>query len=71
MKSDSFLIAATLAFPSLFEEDENGKYSTQLANLSDAAVARLETQVLTLSSRMTISTGGAALSTPPPSSPSR
>lgn len=42
MKSDSFLIAATLAFPSLFEEDENGKYSTQLANLSDAAVARLE-----------------------------
>ena len=44
MKNDSFVIKAVLAFPSLFVEDENGKYSVQLANLSPAAVERLEAE---------------------------
>ncbi len=42
MQNESFLIKAVLAFPSLFQEDENGKYSVQLANLSQAAVTKLE-----------------------------
>jgi hypothetical protein len=39
-----FTIKAVLAFPYLFQEDQNDKYSVQLANLSIPAAAKLEEQ---------------------------
>ena len=40
--NEAFVIKGVLAFPNLFEEDENGKYSLQIGNLSPAAVDKLE-----------------------------
>ena len=42
MKKSMFAVEAVISFPSLFETDDNGKYSVQLCNLSDAAVERLK-----------------------------
>lgn len=39
---EKIVVKAVLAFPYLHREDDNGKYSLQLCNLSQSAAAKLE-----------------------------